>query len=223
MKKDELFSKLFEFSIPSYYNWKKENRPIIKLLEKYFSNEDLEEFLEKDKIHKFDLFDKYMEEKKKKINLYSEFISTNDYYGIDEEEIESFLKILNNYDINKSFFTNYLKDINSIKIVFEHMIEKNMVTLFEEIVDILISTDFKIIVELNWYSIREEERYNTVRQYVKFNIFKYKKDLTYIEQDDIYMEIMEKFYQKFYNNNKFIFNEPIYIFKEVEKLKNKRD
>lgn len=223
MKKDELFSKLFEFSIPSYYNWKKENRPIIKLLEKYFSNEDLEEFLEKDKIHKFDLFDKYMEEKKKKINLYIEFISTINYDSIDQDEIESFLKILNNYNINESFFKNYLHEINNVKRLFEYMIEKNMVTLFEEIVNILISTDFKIIVEMTWDSINNEERNNAVRQYIKFNIFKYKKDLSYIEQDNIFMEIMEKFYQKFYNNNKFIFNEPIYIFKEVEKLKNKRD
>ncbi|AXH12005.1 hypothetical protein [Halarcobacter bivalviorum] len=50
MKTDELMSKLFGFSIPTYYNWKKENRPIIKLINKYLENEELIEFLEKDSI-----------------------------------------------------------------------------------------------------------------------------------------------------------------------------
>ena len=50
MKTDELMSKLFGFSIPTYYNWKKENRPIIRLINKYFKNEELIEFLESDEI-----------------------------------------------------------------------------------------------------------------------------------------------------------------------------
>lgn len=35
MKEREIFMNLFDISINTYYNWKKENRPIIKLLEKY--------------------------------------------------------------------------------------------------------------------------------------------------------------------------------------------
>jgi hypothetical protein len=54
MKLDEVMSKLLGSSIPTYYNWKRENRKIIKLLEKYFSKEDLEEFLETDKISELD-------------------------------------------------------------------------------------------------------------------------------------------------------------------------
>ncbi len=36
---------ILDISDKTYYNWKKEQRPIILLLEKYFSKEDLEEFL----------------------------------------------------------------------------------------------------------------------------------------------------------------------------------
>jgi hypothetical protein len=43
---------LFQNTIRTISNWKVEKRPIISLLEKYFSKEDLEEFLETGKIQK---------------------------------------------------------------------------------------------------------------------------------------------------------------------------
>lgn len=50
-------SKLFDFNSSTYYRWKKEHRPIITLLEKYFTKEDLEEFLESGKIKKLEKTD----------------------------------------------------------------------------------------------------------------------------------------------------------------------
>lgn len=47
-------SKLLGNSPKSISNWKKENRPIISLLYKYFTKEDLEEFLQTDKIKKLE-------------------------------------------------------------------------------------------------------------------------------------------------------------------------
>lgn len=47
-------SKLLGNSPKSISNWKKENRPIISLLYKYFTKEDLEEFLETEKIKKLE-------------------------------------------------------------------------------------------------------------------------------------------------------------------------
>jgi len=46
MKREELFMKLFNFSRPTYYKWKREHTPALSLLEKYFTQEELEEFLE---------------------------------------------------------------------------------------------------------------------------------------------------------------------------------
>ena len=54
MNNNELMSKLFDYSSPTYFRWKKENRPIIKLIEKYFSKEDLEEFLTIGKIQRLE-------------------------------------------------------------------------------------------------------------------------------------------------------------------------
>lgn len=40
----------------SYYRWKEEKRPIILLLEKYFSKEDLQEFIDTQKIELLEEF-----------------------------------------------------------------------------------------------------------------------------------------------------------------------
>jgi len=53
-----LMSTLFGFSAPTYYSWKKENRPIISLIDKYFTKEDLEQFLEKGVVQKYEDIDK---------------------------------------------------------------------------------------------------------------------------------------------------------------------
>lgn len=54
MKLDEATSSILGCSISGYYKWKKEGRPIINLLEKYFTKEDLAEFLETGKIEKME-------------------------------------------------------------------------------------------------------------------------------------------------------------------------
>ena len=65
MKQDELISKLFGFSIPTYYNWKREKRPVLDLIEKYFSKDDLKEFLKCGSISKIERL-KELEEIEKK-------------------------------------------------------------------------------------------------------------------------------------------------------------
>ena len=49
------YSKLFKNTIRTVSNWKKENRPVIALLERYFTKDDLEEFLEKGKISRYEV------------------------------------------------------------------------------------------------------------------------------------------------------------------------
>ena len=63
MKLEEIYMELFEFSRPTYYKWKRENIKVIKLLEKYFSKEDLEEFLKTETIRKLetDKFKNYVD------------------------------------------------------------------------------------------------------------------------------------------------------------------
>jgi len=45
---------LFKYSRGTYYSWKKEKRPIIKLIEKYFTEDDLKEFIQTGLITKYE-------------------------------------------------------------------------------------------------------------------------------------------------------------------------
>jgi hypothetical protein len=45
---------LFQFTRQSWNNWKIEQRPIVSLLEKYFTNEEIEEFLTSQKMAKLE-------------------------------------------------------------------------------------------------------------------------------------------------------------------------
>ena len=53
----KLMVKLFGFSRQSWNNWKKEERPIVKLLESMFTNEDISEFLETGKVSRYENLD----------------------------------------------------------------------------------------------------------------------------------------------------------------------
>lgn len=50
----ETMAAVFSSSEGAYYKWKKENRPIINLIDKYFTKQDLQEFLQTGQINKFE-------------------------------------------------------------------------------------------------------------------------------------------------------------------------
>lgn len=57
MTKAEIYSKILEISEKSYYRWKSKDHPIlINLIERYFSDDELEEFFRTTKIKKFEKF-----------------------------------------------------------------------------------------------------------------------------------------------------------------------
>lgn len=213
-------SKILDCTLASYYNWDNQNRPIIRLLEKYFSKNDLEEFLEKEKIQKFDLFNKYIEERNKKIDLFIDFILRDDFNDISYEQKEKFLNIIINYNLNESFFKNSLKTIKNIDELFEIMIENNIILILEEIIEILIETEFKILVERAWYHYDSNKRDSAINLYIEFNIEKYIKNKHPQDKDNMLHTLIEKYNEKYYPQNKFLFDEPTFIFKEVERLKN---
>ncbi len=82
----QLACEILDISTRSYSNFAKQKRLIINLLEKYFTKEDLEEFIEKGKIKRYDF-----------INEYS-FLYCNYFVGK--------LILLKNKD-NKHYFYNY--------------------------------------------------------------------------------------------------------------------
>lgn len=52
MNNTQLIAKLLSFTESTIFKWKKENRPILNLLQNYFTNEEIKEFLETGKVLK---------------------------------------------------------------------------------------------------------------------------------------------------------------------------
>ncbi len=55
MNYNEIMSKLFGFSAPTYFRWKKEKRSIINLIDNYFTKEELIEFIHSGVVKKYEL------------------------------------------------------------------------------------------------------------------------------------------------------------------------
>ena len=98
--------KLMCFSRNTFYVWKREDRPIISLIEKYFTEEDIEEFLNTGKIHKFD-------------NLKSEFLFSNQLLYVKSfAKSKSLLSEPHVKDKFKDFYFSFLLNFESIDIPF---------------------------------------------------------------------------------------------------------
>ncbi len=66
IKSAEIYSKILEVSENSYYRWKsKDHTVLMNLLEKYFSENDLQEFLETGKIQNQERLNELIEIEKK--------------------------------------------------------------------------------------------------------------------------------------------------------------
>ncbi len=63
--KKEVIKEILTIADKTFYNYKNENRPIINLLEKYFSKEELQEFIETGKIQKQERLNELIEIEKK--------------------------------------------------------------------------------------------------------------------------------------------------------------
>lgn len=82
------------------YNWRKERKPIVLLLEKYFTKEDLEEFLETGKIRRFENYDASLADP-----LFVEYVRFNLVAKIDIIKGVGLIDRLSNLIPNKIFKT----------------------------------------------------------------------------------------------------------------------
>ena len=93
----ETMATIFSASEGAYYKWKREKRPIILLLEKYFSKGELEEFLETGKIEKFEKIREFEMEGERIYNqfffeYYSRKPMNQDFLNVIFPEFEIFIK-----------------------------------------------------------------------------------------------------------------------------------
>ena len=97
---------ILDIADKTYYNWKKEKRPIIELLEKYFTEEDLEEFLKYRVITKLEA-----KESQHTTYMLIDYVKYNLKEKLDKLLLKSnAITFLEKY-IPKKIFINTLKDI----------------------------------------------------------------------------------------------------------------
>lgn len=119
MNRKEIIESLYGFSEGTYYNWKKEQRLILQLIDKYFSEDEVVEFIKTGKIKKFDMFKNLSKEEvedmsasKDSLPLLEDFA----HYSLNEKLID-FFKIFNISDITKYPLKKILTStINDVKI-----------------------------------------------------------------------------------------------------------
>lgn len=111
----------------AYFKYKKEERPVVSLLEKYFSQDELEEFLETGRIKKYDMLNALSEtELKDKSDSKDSLLLLEDYANYSlEEKLKELFHIFGIPDVTKYFpkkiFIKILLELHKE----EHLTNKN--------------------------------------------------------------------------------------------------
>jgi len=158
----------------TYFNWKKQNRPIVTLLNKYFSKEELEEFLRDGKIEKFETYksDKFLRNKILRQFFYTDnggsdniyfkniiFPKFDEYLKKSENESNSNRGVVKDKDkfhfsefINKKTFYQFLAK------TMEELPNKNIGSFVDDISRLTEYEFFIIITEYKeYFNIEETE------------------------------------------------------------------
>lgn len=92
MRHEEVMCSFFNFSAPTYYKRKREGTLAIKMIEKYFSKEELEEFIETGKIMKMEGLNTLYQHNNNLRNTYINIMSVNcSAYNMDEQSTIPFI------------------------------------------------------------------------------------------------------------------------------------
>ena len=108
----ENIKKILDISDKTYYNWKNQNRPIIELLHKYFTDSEIEEFLQTGEIINFEATN-YIKNNFMKINK-NKYIQNfksidSSLRSIHQEHIKDFyFYFLTNLRNKRNFFSSNL-------------------------------------------------------------------------------------------------------------------
>lgn len=139
-------ARLFKMTSQGIGKWKKEKRPIITLILKYFNEEMLNEFLQTGEIKKFEEFDDLKLLNNEAVNIYSHFV-----LNLDRNSLILFLTVINvadtkNQNINSNFieliFDDDAKKEDKIILINEFQKVKNS-TLFFYSIKYLVKNKFK--------------------------------------------------------------------------------
>lgn len=145
--------KILDVSKNSYWNWKNQNRPIITLLEKYFSKDDLKEFLDTGKISKLE----EISSSKKDFDILKTFIVENSLFEA-KRKLQAIFK-MPFYDVieilNKKGAKDILKEV--LPNITDYTIETAKYKLLEQIKK----------YEANWVSFKNPQKAKLLSKYIE--------------------------------------------------------
>ncbi len=153
MSKAKLISEILEVSERTIFRWKKENKLVTDLLDKYFTDDDLNEFIKTRKINRFELCNDFSYIISEKINRYEmKFIFSISHYGIHFIEMLNNLfdgklhKQINNNIYNESFFFEISNDEDYLRFL-NYVFDTKFKYFYNKLNDILIKYPEPIIKE----------------------------------------------------------------------------
>lgn len=207
MRIEQLMSKLFGFSTQTYFNWKKEQRPILALLAKYISKNELEEFLETGRISKFEIVEEfkmilqgskldYLDFVSKYLKHSNEFDFFTDFYyrflvyinEIQNSSKNSDIKFQNIFQLNDalpSFFININNDFAKLEEWENHKLQYNIRQINSmdqnttNFILLNLSNDFNSLVQKSDIPMSDEHRKTSIIHSLMFCVYKYHPNLDY--------------------------------------------
>lgn len=143
----EVASTVLQCTLASYYNWANQKRPVISLLEKYFTKEDLEEFIQTGRISKFEILEDF------KMLLQG---SKLDYLSF----VTNHLKHSKKFDFFTDFYYRFLVYIDEIRhSPKESDIEyQNIFQLNDALPSFLINNSFTHLNEIEMHQLQNKIR-----------------------------------------------------------------
>lgn len=118
----EQIKKILDIADKTYYNWKNENIPIVAFLIKYFSEDELQEFLETGKIEKQELIKNLSLTDLQNIEVFKEQLILNEIENKKQELLALEKKLMDSRNQNPSKL-NLSKNDLEIKSLTEQLIE----------------------------------------------------------------------------------------------------
>ncbi len=153
MSKAKFIADILEVSERTIFRWKKENKLVTEILDKYFTDEDLEEFIKTRKINKFELCNDFSYIISDKINYYEmKFIFSISHYGLNFIEMLNNLfdgklhKQINNNIYNESLFFEISNDEDYLKFL-NYLFDTKFEYFYNKLNEILIKYPEPIIKE----------------------------------------------------------------------------
>lgn len=142
MSKAKLIADILEVSERTIFRWRKEKKLITELLYKYFSDEDLEQFITSQNIEKFESIDEFYEIKHNIIkNLERKFMFSIGSYGIKfiemlKERNNIYLGRYNKDDLQIQHFYYDIKNNHNYKLFLDDLHEKKYNYFYRDIIKI---------------------------------------------------------------------------------------